>query len=130
MVFSLKKHIYFVISQGRLKATELESGNSLEESLATVVHPRTPIGNFDNLETIFSRAIKELVPKNFFLASPCIYLHLLDEVDGGYTQIEIRAFKEAALGAGAREVHMPDSRTLLTAEQLLAKEFRELDDSF
>ena len=122
-----RRYLYFVISQGSLYATELSSGRSLERSLSSVIHPRTPIGNFVNLENIFSSVIKSLAGRSFFKPSPTIFLHLLDEVKGGYTQIEIRAFREAALGGGAREIFMPKSRTRLTKEQLLRKEYEEMD---
>jgi hypothetical protein len=128
-MFGLNKHLYLVVTQGRLKATELDSGRTIERCLKPAWHPRTPIGNFEKLEKIFAKAISELGGKSFFRPSPAVYLHLLDEVEGGYTQIEIRAFKEAALGGGARAIYMPDSRTLLTKNELLAKSFIEIDDS-
>ena len=121
--------LYFVVTQGRLKVTDLNSGKVIESSLQPASHPRTPIGNFEKLEEIFAQAIKEIGGKSFFRPSPVVYLHLLDEIEGGYTQIEVRAFKEAALGGGAREIFMPESRTILTVQQLLAKDFFELDDA-
>ncbi|RDX36589.1 hypothetical protein DZA50_03855 [Kangiella sp. HD9-110m-PIT-SAG07] len=128
-MFGFNRYLYLVVTQGRLKATELKDGRTIERCLKPASHPRTPIGNFENLEKIFSQAINELEGNSFFKPSPIVFLHLLDDIEGGYTQIEIRAFKEAALGGGAREIFMPESKTILTAQQLLTKDFIELDDA-
>lgn len=127
-MLGFNKYLYLVVTQGRLRATELKNGKTIELCLKPASHPRTPIGNFEKLEKLFTQAINELGGRSFFKPSPTVFLHLLDEIEGGYTQIEVRAFKEAAFGGGAREVVMPESKVILTAQQLLTKSFVELKE--
>lgn len=126
-MFNFNRHVYLVVTKGRVKATELISGDYAEINLPSSTHPRTPMGNFNRTEEAFRQIINKVAPKSFFKLSPVIYLHLYDEVEGGYTDIEIRAFKEAALGAGGRGVFMVNSRRTLTKEQLLGRVFVELE---
>jgi hypothetical protein len=125
-MFGLGNYLYLVVTQGKLKATELKSGRTVEKSLEPAAHPRTPVGNFEELERIFTEAISELGGRSLFRPAPVAFLHLLDEVEGGYTPIEIRVFKEAILGGGARNIFIPESRTLLTKDELLNKRFVEM----
>lgn len=122
-MFNFSSHVYLLVSNGTVKATALKSGAYSEMNLPTSSHPRTPMGSFQETEKAFSQLLNKVSPKSFFKPSPVVYVHLIDEVEGGYTDVELRAFKEAALGAGAREVYMPDSRVQLTKEQLLNKQF-------
>lgn len=124
---SFKKHVYLLISKGVVKATELTTGAYLETSLPATTHPRTPMGSFVEIEKAFTKIIKEVAAKSLFKPAPVAYIHLMVEVEGGYTDVELRAFKEAVLGAGAREVYLPDSRVPLTKEQLLNKQFAQYD---
>ena len=60
--------------------------------------------------TIYSKSkkllqyiIHSLSKQKFLLISPLIVIHPMEKLEGGLTQIEFRAFKELALGAGSRE---------------------------
>ncbi|WP_223670540.1 hypothetical protein [Kangiella shandongensis] len=126
-MFNFNQHVYLLVTKGRAKATELISNEYAEISLPSSTHPRTLMGNFHKTEEAFKKIISKVAPKSFFKLSPVIYLHLFDEVEGDYTDIEVRAFKEAALGAGGRDVFMVNSRRTLTKEQLLGRVFVELE---
>lgn len=67
-------------------------------------HPRTLISNFVAAEKVLQHIIRLLVKRKFFMLSPVTVIHPMEKIDGGITQIEFRAFKELALGAGSREV--------------------------
>lgn len=122
-MFNFSNHVYLVVSNGVVKATELKSGAFAEINLPSSTHPRTPMGSFEETEKAFTQILNKVSPKSFFRPSPIAYVHLIDIVEGGYTDVELRAFKEAVLGAGARDVYMPDSSIQLTKEQLLNKQF-------
>lgn len=122
-MFNFSNHVYLLVSNGIVKATELKSGAYTEMNLPSSSHPRTPMGSFKETEKAFTQILNKVSPKSVFKPAPVAYVHLINKVEGGYTDVELRAFKEAALGAGAREVYMPDSRVQLTKEQLLNKQF-------
>lgn len=126
-MLNFSSHVYLLVSNGTVKATELKSGAYSEMNLPSSSHPRTPMGSFEKTEKAFTQLLKNVPPKSFFKPAPVVYLHLIDEVEGGYTDVELRAFKEAVLGAGAREVYMPESRVQLTKEQLLNKQFDQFE---
>ena len=67
-------------------------------------HPRTLIANFTVAEQTLRHFLKLVLPRSFFSVSPIVIIHPQSMLEGGLTQIEIRAFAELALGAGARKV--------------------------
>ena len=85
------------------------------------------MGDFLEIQDCFKRIAKELVPKRFYLKDPIAVVHLLETVEGGYTNVEIRAFKEAAFGAGAKQIFMSNSDTELSQSQILKRDFDEWD---
>ena len=54
--------------------------------------------------------------------SPRVVMHPLGDPAGGFTQVEIRAFHEMALGAGASDVRVWQGRAL-TDQELLSRTF-------
>ena len=54
--------------------------------------------------------------------APDIVMHPLGDPEGGFTQIEIRALRETALGAGAKKVTMWHGRAL-TDQELMSGTF-------
>ncbi len=66
-------------------------------------HPRTLISNFVAAQKLLQYIIHSLSKQKFLLFSPLIVIHPMEKLEGGLTQIEFRAFKELALGAGSRE---------------------------
>lgn len=85
-------------------------------------HPRTLLADFAIAEQTLRYLIKQALPKAFFVASPCVVLHPLAMLEGGLTQIEIRAFTELAKIAGASQVYVWQGPAL-TREQLLGRQF-------
>ena len=50
--------------------------------------------------------IRKLRPKTLFAPSPVIIFHPLEKDDGGYTQVEMRAFEELCRQTGARKTYI------------------------
>lgn len=69
-------------------------------------HPRLLVGNFGNAERVLSHAIRAVHQAQFIPPSPVVIMHPLEKLEGGLTDIECRVFRELALGAGAREMHL------------------------
>ncbi|WP_409523688.1 rod shape-determining protein MreB [Nitrincola sp. MINF-07-Sa-05] len=82
--------------------------NNTQEPNAVVVnpfsHPRTLLNDFLVAEKFLQEAFKTLLGKKLFSPAPAVVIQLMEKTEGGLTLIEIRAFKELALGAGARRV--------------------------
>jgi rod shape-determining protein MreB and related proteins len=85
-------------------------------------HPRSMISDFTLGEQTLKAFLAKAKPSAFLSPSPKVIMHLLGEPAGGFTQVEARAFREMALGAGASQVtvwHGPR----LTDQELLAGTF-------
>ncbi len=67
-------------------------------------HPRTLIADFIIAEQTLKFCIRQLLIGSIFSPSPIIIFHPLEKNEGGYTQVEIRAFEELCRQAGARKV--------------------------
>jgi rod shape-determining protein MreB len=82
-------------------------------------HPRALLSDF----TVAEQVMKHFVHKaskaskgGIFRPAPIVVLHPLVNPEGGFTQIEIRAMHEMALGAGARKVIIWHGRELSNEE--------------
>lgn len=64
-------------------------------------HPRTLIGDFTLGTQVLKYFIKKLPAASVLTLSPRVLLHPLGHIDGGFTELEVRALREMAIGAGA-----------------------------
>ena len=85
-------------------------------------HPRTLVSDFTLGEQVLKAFIASVLDKAFLKPAPRIIMHPLDEPDGGWTQIEVRALHEMALGAGASQVTIWQG-VQLSDQELLAGTF-------
>ena len=83
-------------------------------------HPRVFISDFTLAEALLKYALRELMPKHFLTVSPKLILHVLDVLEGGITQLEKRALREMALGAGARAVYFWENESSPTLKETQA----------
>jgi rod shape-determining protein MreB len=84
-------------------------------------HPRTLLADFAIAERTIKHFIKKVVPNTFFTPTPVIVIHPLNMLEGGLTQIEIRAFAEICSMAGASRVYV------WTGPELSKDELQQLD---
>jgi rod shape-determining protein MreB len=92
------------------------------EVLNPFSHPRSLVSNFTAGEQVLKAFVKRLTKAHAFAASPRMVFHPQGEPAGGFTQIEIRALHEMALGAGAVEVTIWQGQDL-TDEQVLSRNY-------
>ena len=85
-------------------------------------HPRTLLADFTVAEQTLKQFLKQLLPHAWLAPSPVIVLHPQAVLEGGLTQIEIRAFVELGLGAGARKVFVWEGQEL-SIDDLRALDF-------
>ena len=123
-----KNIMYFQVDVGTVVGKGIPTGRTVTKKCGGLLHPRTLMGDFVSIESCFGELIRELNTGGFLSSAPTIIVHLIPIVEGGYTEVEIRAFKEAAAGAGAREVILTDDNAKLTDDQIVNRSFRMLAD--
>lgn len=84
-------------------------------------HPRSLISDFVGAEQLLRAFVRRVRKGAVWAPSPIVVMHPLGEHAGGLTQVEIRALRELAFGAGASEVKVWQGPAL-TDEQLLSGE--------
>ncbi len=113
------RFVYFQVTRGKATASiepHLERATELTKALD---HPRTLMGDFPGVEAAFKNLLQKLGLRAWYSRKPVALVHLPDPVDGGYTLVEMRAFREAAIGAGCASVWLLDSREpALTPQKL------------
>lgn len=100
---------------------EVKEAKKLKPSIEVVngfKHPRTLIADFTIAEQTLKYCIRKLMPKSIFATSPIIIFHPLELDEGGYTQVEMRAFEELCSQAGARKTYIKVGAEL-SREELL-----------
>ncbi|ABM93339.1 rod shape-determining protein [Methylibium petroleiphilum] len=83
-------------------------------------HPRSLVSDFTVAEQLLKHQLRKVLGNSLLSLSPCVVVHPLGSPAGGFTQVERRAFREMALGAGASEVHVWTGRPL-TDQELLSR---------
>ena len=79
-------------------------------------HPRTPLGDFTLAEQLLRDFLRRMPANRWLRIQPLVIIHPLGDWAGGLTQIELRAFQELALGAGARRAMVRDGAPLSDQE--------------
>ncbi len=92
------------------------------EVLNPFAHPRTMVGDFTAGEQLIKAFIRRMTGSSWLATTPRMVFHPLGDPAGGFTQVEIRAFREMALGAGASSVTMWQGPEL-SDEQMLSGQF-------
>lgn len=75
-------------------------------------HPRTLLADFAVAEQTLQLLLKRLQPPALLRPAPTVVLQPLERLEGGLTQIEIRALVELLRGAGARQAYLWTGREL------------------
>lgn len=99
----LRSVIYLRLEPGLLIGRKLEDPTEIRIQSDALAHPRSLMGSFPGVESLLREAIGRL--KGGLLA-PWLLIYLLPEAEGGYTEVEQRAFEEAGHGAGATRVRL------------------------
>lgn len=103
-------------------AARLRAGEASVEIVNPFGHPRSLVSDFTVGEQLLKAAFRSVRRSSFLSVAPRVIMHPQGDPVGGFTQVEIRAFHEMALGAGAREVKVWQGRSL-TDQEVLAGTF-------
>lgn len=108
-----KPKILAVGSQARVAAASQPA-----EVVNPFAHPRSLVSDFTVAEQLIKHQLWRVVGNSLISIAPCVVMHPLGSPAGGFTQVERRAFREMALGAGASEVFVWTGRPLTDQEGL------------
>lgn len=84
-------------------------------------HPRSMVSDFVLGQQLLKHQLRRVLGSSLLSLAPRVVMHPLGSPAGGFTQVERRAFREMALGAGAAKVHVWTGRPLTDQEVLSAK---------
>jgi rod shape-determining protein MreB and related proteins len=108
-----------IIAVGKDAKNELNVVNPFD-------HPRTLLSDFTVGEKLLQHAYRYVFSNSYFKPAPLVYIHPMEKLEGGLTQIEARAFRELASGAGAREVYVC-SGVQYTDEEIRSGHIKKMD---
>jgi hypothetical protein len=106
----MKKLIYIKVYKGYLEARTVGENTDKQYHSEGLNHPRSLAGKFVEVEEAFKNVISEQPKFLFGLVKPKVLVHLVPKMEGGYTELELRFFREAALGGGASEIYLLDDK--------------------
>ena len=96
-----RKLIYIQVHPGHFLARVAGEPKSIRKECAGLTHPRTLARDFSSIEAAMKDILNEFQTFQSRILKPHVLVHLIPTFEGGYTQIELRAFREAAVAAGA-----------------------------
>ncbi|MDP2015617.1 rod shape-determining protein [Hydrogenophaga sp.] len=79
-------------------------------------HPRTMVSDFTTAELLLKSLVRQVMGRSPLMFAPTVVIHPLGSPAGGFTQVEYRAFREMALGAGGSQAFVWTGRVLTDAE--------------
>jgi hypothetical protein len=112
-----RPHLYVQIVAGFATALKIGTSQQVTIPCQALSHPRTLMGDFPAIERCLKEAVSRLGLNEWYVRGPIALVHLLPKVEGGYTNVELRAFREAMVGAGAAQVYVLVDHPPLTAAQ-------------
>ncbi|MGJ8694622.1 MAG: rod shape-determining protein MreB [Thalassotalea sp.] len=102
-IFDEKPHLQ-VSKTTKGNSEAVAFGNSVYRDITNPFsHPRVLLANFFCAEKLLNHIISLISSKMWLYGKPDIIIHPREKLEGGLTQVEIRAFKELGEGAGAVE---------------------------
>jgi rod shape-determining protein MreB len=104
------------------EAARIASGTQPADLVNPFKHPRSLLSDFTVAEVVIKGFVKKLFGNRLFVPSPIVVIHPRIDPEGGFTQIEIRALRELAFGAGASRGIVWHGRDL-TDDELLNLRF-------
>lgn len=94
----------------------LQQASAAVEIINPFAHPRSLVSDFTSGEQVLKAMLRRVLANSFFAVSPKVVMHPMGDPEGGFTQVEIRALREMAFGAGAAKVTVWQGRVLSDQE--------------
>jgi len=101
----LANPIYVRVRKNQFRVRNLESAKEATfDAQPPFTTARLLIGQFLAAENVLKRAVKEMSKGGIFAVSPQVLIQPLEMLEGGLSEVEERALREVAIGAGASKV--------------------------
>ena len=97
----MKKFIYIKLRKGSAQARVVGKTTDQTYPSDALSHPRTLVGDQNELIALFKTIIRVNTSIIDRLIKPKVLIHLVEQVEGGYTNSELYILREMALEAGA-----------------------------
>lgn len=110
-----------VLGVGATARAAAASATEPSQVVNPFAHPRSLVSDFTLAEQLVKHQLRRALGKRLLAISPSVVMHPLGAPAGGFTQVERRAFREMALGAGASQVFVWTGRPLGDEEVLAGK---------
>jgi rod shape-determining protein MreB len=111
-----KQKLLAIGAQARIAASA-----ELAQVVNPFAHPRSLVSDFTLAEQLIKHQLARILGNPLLRIAPDVVIHPLGDPAGGFTQVERRAFREMAFGAGASKVLVWTGRPL-TDQEILAKQ--------
>lgn len=79
---------------------------------------RLLVGNFQEAEKTLSQGIKKSLGSGLIKKTPVVVIHPKEKTEGGLSEVEVKVFRELALGSGAAKVVVHEGSELTKIEVL------------
>ena len=96
----------------------LASASEPAQLIQPFAHPRSLVSDFASAEALIRIQLQRVLGKGWLRVAPSVVMHPLGNPDGGFTQVELRAFREMAMSAGASTARVWTGRPLANHELL------------
>jgi rod shape-determining protein MreB len=106
-----RRRVLAVGSEARAAAASASA-----EVVNPFAHPRSMVSDFTVAELLLQHQLRRVLVPSLLTVAPCVIVHPRGSPAGGFTQVERRAFREMARGAGASEVFVWTGRPLTDEE--------------
>jgi len=118
--------IYVQVYVGYFLARVAGESRTIRRDCAGLIHPRTLFGDYNTIQAAMNDILKEFRTLQTYILKPHVLVHAIPKFEGGYTPIELRAFREVALVAGAGIPWLLDDRQGPLDDQQLSEIFGTL----
>jgi len=118
-----RRIIYVQVHKGYFLVRLVGEVEGIRRDCSALSHPRTLAGNFAEIEKKLREIFAEIRTVQMRLRKPIALVHLIPKAEGGYTNIELRAFKDAAESAGASFGWLCDDKYGPLSETQIAEMF-------
>lgn len=110
------------------EASAAKTGKSNVRIANGFKHPRTLIADFTIAELTLKYCLNLLTKKSLFFLSPLVIIQPLEMDEGGYTQVELRAFEELCNRIGTRKTYVRVGAELTKDDLLMISEKGSYDE--
>lgn len=114
------RFVYVQVTRGQASALVVSTGLRASVAASAFDHPRTLMGDYAGVRAAFTGLLRDLELRAWYRRKPWALVHLPQSQEGGLTNVELRAFREAMLEAGCEQVFLlGDQSPALSEQQLL-----------